>query len=1186
MKFRRFFPPPSPPDDSAHQDHSHGPGQKKVKSRQSSPALFAAVAQKGGLDGSRYVDLSREAGRSSQSLIHGAALSAHAAPPKLTAHHTYTNTHTPPITPTTPDTPNNIPQQPSIIQVHLDAPTSNNHTSSQASDHQTATEGHRPAPPAEASARRFLRRPQPGLLARLTLLTTRRRTTCPPAFDPNYVGRLPESKIREFDTVRTADESEVPRRGQLSSGLTPPRVETSLPAQSKPDAQIIKLDHSFQSSVMAALSHHDDTVSDMSSVLSSDHPVLSESDDDILDTQKYRLPDVGKSRGSSRNGFAMPDGRNIEREKPPSPPPKDPLYAPQRVNSFPSTESFSDQFNPYGLQRTGSIYTLSRASLSNQLSQLTSIKLPEASSLESSISSIPSSIAAARVLNDAAGQIKIWITKANEVLDGLDAEDDVEWSAAAGREGLAEVDQAINVFNSLIVVFVNAIENLESRPDIGNLPTRDQTAIVDRMEKILEDWEKIKKTLEGVKEQVEVAMEWEELWNTVLGEIGQEEEGLNRLIFEMEERRHKNSLLDAMAEPGQSLDIKELETIVEEAPARAANARAAANRLSLLVADEPAAPQPPQTQEDSNLLALTARMQPLRASLDFLPMRLAGFLHRGKDTFPTACEELETRMNFLEAKYQKLEADAEALRKELGEDRWVLIFRKAGRQALKMCESVERSVAKLRESLDEGTHHTNPPALAKKIENYEAKKEHYGPAIQQVLAIIDRGVSTRLTVNGEILRLQTDMQRRWADLGSLIKSMNFALDQLNISRTRQLRDSVSTVLSEQRSIASSTGTLVDTPGSSPASSVVLLARRPSDQETTTPYSNKSRQSSFTSTATTRGKRLSSLPTPSHNAPRQSLGARASTSQLRVTGASARLYPGPPPRSESRSQSRQGQNATSIASRPRWNSSTNTSDVPLGHNFKPLSATNPSPYAKSPTLRSPKSFNHSLTNSTIPSPLGRSVHEAGGHPPPSTTPGLRPASRLTLRPKVASAQTSMGIAQSYRNTHPADPATPVDWSRSVPSSSYITPTSTPAAGRNIRHLSHSSINSNTSNSTLTERQTALATPQDTPSSVTGAEQPMEESPSSRTAARPALGSRPGTATANRRISLLPQPKRAVSSVATAAAASAMANAPPSTPGRHSRVGSSTSIVNGRSSQMGRGTSMGFQSVTDERPRWKH
>ncbi|KAF2422416.1 KAR9-domain-containing protein, partial [Tothia fuscella] len=829
------------------------------------------------------------------------------------------------------------------------------------------------------SSERTLRKPSPGLIARLKLLDLRRRSSVVFAalVDQAEIGRIPESQLRLLEEQAKQKENrkvEIERRGRgwsaPASSALPPQLQLALPGVGGGDRE----SESF-SSAMSAFVHE----SDASSIMSvSDRlmPSDSEAEDLHTDTQKYRLPAIGKSRGSSRNGFVLEDGSiaSRDRDRPPTPPPKDPPSyrnsyiqndADESRSTMTENSDLESYFNPSNLSRAGSVYTLSRASFANQLSQLTSIKLPQASSLSSSISAIPTSTGAARALNDASDQIRMWIKKASEVLNGLDAEDDVEWAAAGGREGLGDVDAAINRFETLIDVYVSAIEQLESRNDIDNLTAEELQGVVERMDRILKRWNQIKVTLKGVKEQVEVAMEWEELWNTVLGEIGQETEGISRMIFEMEERRHRG-LLDAMAEPGAQLDIKELETIVEEAPSRAASAAAVTNGSPTSTVDKPA---PHRPEEDKNLVGLFARMQPLRASLDFLPMRLSAFMTRAEVVFPTGCEELQRRQEFLEGKYKKLEADAESLRKELGEDRWVIIFRKASRQALKMCESVERSVTKLRDALDEGAQHTNPPALAKKIENYEAKKEHYGPAIQQVLAIIDKGVSTRLTVNGEILRLQGDMKRKWSELDAHTKALDFALDQLQINKGSSLRDSISTILSSQHSVASSSaGAITDTPGSSPASSVVFLGRRESNPST--PYA-KSRQGSFASSTTARsqiGKRYSSMPNSMANSmgsgnqsniPRKTPLSRSSVSELRpALGVSPRLYSTPTPRSVSRSESR----TDNRSDRPRWNGSTNTGNTAIGHNFKPLSATIPSPYSK-PPLRS--------VSTGQPSPLARS-----------------------------------------------------------------------------------------------------------------------------------------------------------------------------------------------------------------------
>ncbi|KAF1985417.1 karyogamy protein [Aulographum hederae CBS 113979] len=701
-------------------------------------------------------------------------------------------------------------------------------------------------------------------------------------------------------------------------------------------------------------------------------------------------------------------------EQGPPPPPKDdpvaPLPPPKDsagdVSAISAQDDVDSYFNPSGLSRTTSIYTLSRASFTNQLSQLTSIKLPNASSLSTSISSIPTSTAAARTLNDAAEQIRMWMAKASEVLDGLDADDDVQWAADGGREGLDDVDAAITRFESLIEVYVIAIEDLQMREDSNALSAEELTMVVERMEHILKSWHQIKTTLNNVKQQVEIAMEWEELWNNILGEIGQEMDKLGQLIFEMEERRHRSLMLD---ESGSSFDLEKLETIVEEAPSR--NTRAGAPRFSNAAGSNSSSPVPPPattgSQDESNLLSLFARMQPLRASLDFLPMRLSVFHNRGNDIFPSGCDDLEKRREQLEERWKQLESDAESLRRELGEDRWVIVFRNAGRQAQKMCESVERSLAKLREALDEGVQHTNIPVMSKKVESYEQKKQHYGPAIERVLAIIDRGVKDRLTVNGEILRLQTEMRKRLSDLEAEMKAMDFVLVELNVNRHQQLRDSISTILSNDRSVSSS---VVDTPGSSPASSVILMSRKNSDQGGSAPYgSGKPRQSSFGGSANSQAagkKRLSSLPAPLNSSlPRKPLYSAPSSAS--GSPGSSRLSVTPTP-------SRNGLRAasdTASANKPRWTGTWSKHESAIGHNFKPLSATEPSPYRKD---------NRRVTGSSIPmpSPLGRSSASASTAPrPPSASARYRTESPSTPQSKLAPPRIRTTPAAASTSTMP-------------------------------------------------------------------------------------------------------------------------------------------------------------------------
>ena len=639
-------------------------------------------------------------------------------------------------------------------------------------------------------------------------------------------------------------------------------------------------------------------------------------------------------------------------------------------------------FNSIRSSRAASVYSLSRISLSSQLSQLTALTLPHAPALSSSISSIPTARAAATTLKNAAEQILLWLQKATEVLRGLDAEDDVEWAAAGGREGLGEVDSAVGKFEGLISAYVNAIESLQARSDISDVPAEQQKAVVNQMEKILMEWEGVRRSLKTVKVQVELALEWEELWNVVLGDIGLEVENLSRLVFEMEEARHKALLSDTLFDGNGALDMQELDTIVEESEREGANHRSSMPSNPYLNSNPPVSPGLGIAPDDTRLLALFARLQPLRASLNFLPMTLSNFRTRAENTLPTACQELETRRLSLLRNYETLESDAEGLRKELGEDRWVVIFRSTGRQALTLCGSVERSINKLQESIDAGIQHSDRALLDKKIGEFEAKKRHVGPAIEKMLSIIGKGVTGRLTVNGEVLRLHQDTKLRWQDLRNDMKEMDLALEDLMKNKNQQLRDSISTIMSMDRS-AISAGSATNTPGSSPvspASSGVIGLPNGGKRDASPGMNISSRRSSvgysgaMRPTGTRRNITMPSNTAATTQLPRKTTISRSFSSDLGSRGAT----PSPYSKQSSATQtpgSRSQRPSLHVDNKPRWNSSPKVDHFEFGSKPRSLPYSNHPPLlgrSSSMAFRSPTSVG-SYTPSALPlsSPLGRS-----------------------------------------------------------------------------------------------------------------------------------------------------------------------------------------------------------------------
>ena len=841
------------------------------------------------------------------------------------------------------------------------------------------------------STTKLARNVSPGLLARMKFLQQANNdNTSKNAPAANPIGRIAEHKIKQLDDFHSTKRTfSIERRGTAWSSGTGSQFGTPLIPQLTGES-------------VPALVMERDIESDISSVISTSDRVLpSESEaetDDVLDMQKYRLPDITKTKSLSQ-AITESDTTPVEDlTRPPTPPPKDtpPLQVGDEVSVLDGNNDIdvASYLARRHLHRANSIYTLSKASFTNQIQQLTLMKLPP-TTIASEITALPTSILAGRALHSSANDIRLWMTKATEVLNGLDADDDVEWAAAAGREGLTEVDAAIGKFEGLVTVYITAIEDLQSRADYTQLPVKDQTTLVTQMEEIVGNWTEIKRTLKGIKNQVEIAMEWEELWNSVLGEIGAEVENLSRLVFEMEERRHR-VISDSVAESAEKFDIADLETIVEETPRQN---KIANNRLSIaptLTIMSPMSPIPQIEQENSRLLEIFAKLQPLRASLDFLPMRLASFEMRASTMFPSACDELMRRKDQLEKQEKHLEAEADALREELGEDKWVHSFRQAGSKAVAMYESCMKSIERLYQAIHDG----DDEKLGSRISTYKDKRDHYPPSMKRVLELIDIEMKHRSTVNGEILRIQQDVRQKMSGLESEIQQMDAVLD--DVTASRKLRDSVSTVLSARTDVSS----IAETPGSSPASSVVM-SRKSSEYGTVTPAGRKSRQSSTSTTKSSAppNRRYSSLPVVPGSTTRKSLPSTYLEPTISRQMAST-------PTRTSRSSTPATERP---ANKPRWNASTNMRDTIVGHHHKPASAT---------PLRSVSG------QSSIPvrSPLGRSSMLS---PPPSVHSTTATPVKSSIRRSVASTLEA-----------PATPLKSPTFAHSSPS------TSTPGSSRRV------------------------------------------------------------------------------------------------------------------------------------------
>ena len=716
------------------------------------------------------------------------------------------------------------------------------------------------------------------------------------------------------------------------------------------------------------------------------------------------------------------------------------------------------------IHRADSIFSFSRSSFSNQLSQLTSITLPQLSSLEASVSAIPNAATAVKHLIRSAEQMHVWIGKANNVLTGLNAEDDVEWAAAGGRDGLHAVDRAIARFESVVSVYVKLIGDVQKRPDIGDVDPDYLKKLALHMDTMLKEWARIKSSLGQVKEQVELAMEWQELWDNVLGEVGSELDQLRQLVFEMEEKRHLVDEDEQAAAPAEESfsgpDMGDLGTIAEEVPSDSNKRFSIGPRISSTSAACGGGAPAHNDSSLSDLTALFARMQPLRASLEFLPMRLSMFLSRAEEIFPGACEELEERHGQLEMGFKKLEEVAEAVRKELGEDRWVKVFHRASGQAFNMLESVEKSIGKVQEALETGAHVHNMAFLAKLIDQYEAQKQHYVAAIEQLISIIEKGLSGRLTVNGGILRSLSDMKARFDALKTSIGVMDSSLEDVDVNKAYQyVQDSGSSIVTGDSPVTASIG---GTPGSSPASSDVMTppgngraaSRRASSvaSATRSTMSKVKRYSGIPQMSAALSGKRSSLPRPSQGSVSRFSGSSrlASTpSSVRSTTPSS-VYMSSTPVPAVRAQQRHRQSPSPMPARPRWSSSTSTNNLDTGHNFKSLArppsmstlSRSKTPMAAETAPSRPRSTaRHSYSRDNLRSPMP---------PPTSKLPAfVRTSSLSPVCSDVHNATPRLSAPKTPRGRQSVSPLR-----KSMGSSDQLRPAHTPVAARPESSLGHS------------------------------------------------------------------------------------------------------------------------------------
>ncbi|KZF24389.1 KAR9-domain-containing protein [Xylona heveae TC161] len=424
---------------------------------------------------------------------------------------------------------------------------------------------------------------------------------------------------------------------------------------------------------------------------------------------------------------------------------------------------------------------LSEDSFAGRIGQLANATISRPTLLKD-IAKSPTAAAAAQAICEAANGIQSRLSLTWDVIRQAGCEDDLDWALQAGRPSLDSIDSLLNRYKSFASELTTAVENFNLREEfeshtkqnVVTSPSEKATGLFEnQVKRAQQNWAQLCAALKSVKEKIELALEWDELWHTVVGDIEAETDALTDLVFVMEERRHawlSHSSVSAQNGEEMAIDFDSLEykTHRLSVPSPYPNASGVTQ------------PQPIPAN-DSNLLALFARLQPLRASLDFLPFRLTVFLERAKSIFPSACALLEARAQGVEERWARLHLDTEALKKEVGEDRYLVAFRSAFKQARQLAQSIDRGISKLMESIGSEMQKSNPTFYRDRLSDYQSKKEHYVPSILKVMSIMKDAMKDRASVSREVKNLDAEIEKVWLRINTKIQQTDKAVDEVYVN---------------------------------------------------------------------------------------------------------------------------------------------------------------------------------------------------------------------------------------------------------------------------------------------------------------------------------------------------------------------------------------------------------------------
>ncbi|KAL9932928.1 hypothetical protein V8E36_008183 [Tilletia maclaganii] len=173
------------------------------------------------------------------------------------------------------------------------------------------------------------------------------------------------------------------------------------------------------------------------------------------------------------------------------------------------------------------------------------------------------------------------------------------------------------------------------------------------------------------------------------------------------------------------------------------------------------------------------------ASFDDILLQTGSSLASYAPAFTPA--QVQQRFQDLQAEWLSVTSESDTLKRELSEDKYLLVFRSVSDQADTMMTSLHKAItlsqdfiAAFRASqqqqqqlsasnstnwLSLDGNDTSPEAQLDELralkKTFNVKTSYYGPACEQVFHVLERGIKDKATSNGTILHRYADLKMRW-----------------------------------------------------------------------------------------------------------------------------------------------------------------------------------------------------------------------------------------------------------------------------------------------------------------------------------------------------------------------------------------------------------------------------------------